>query len=75
MSNTVSKVTEIVESLLGRKVKEHDGFGTSEDWDSMIQLQLLIKVERFCGQRFSLEQLMGVASLHDWINLAERCEK
>ena len=71
MSKEFSNVTEIAESLLERTVDKDDGFGISQDWDSMIQLQLLIEVERFCKRRFRLEQLSDVFTLQDWIDLTE----
>lgn len=74
MSKEFSSVPEIAESLLGRKVTLDDGFGICNDWDSMIQLQLLIQVEKLCKRRFSLGQLSDVFTLQDWINLSESGE-
>tara|TARA_Y100000739_G_C20220001_1_gene289555 strand:- start:192 stop:461 length:270 start_codon:yes stop_codon:yes gene_type:complete len=68
----VKNVKLIIENVLGVKIKDNDGLGTIEEWDSMAQLSILLAIENQCGIKFKMTELKDVTNLASWISITNK---
>ncbi len=68
----VQNVKLIIEKVLGVKIKDNDGLGTIEEWDSMAQLSILMAIENQYGIKFKMTELKDVTNLASWISITNK---
>ena len=72
---TLEKIQEIFRDVFDNEEIEINNETTSkdiEDWDSLTHVQLIVKIEKAFGIKFTMKEIREAANVGDLINYIEK---
>ena len=73
----IEEITSIISRTLNIELNNQSTMSNTKEWDSMMQMQIMIKLEKAFNIEFDLMNLSDAVSVEGWYNAVKKecCNK